>query len=114
MQIRCGFSDVVLAGGVDVMSAAPFYSCEGRWGIMTPSLQLHDALARGRVTAGGVNHPLPGGMIETAENLRREFAVSREDQDALALQSQQRAGEALRSGLFTQETVPVPVRTRKG
>ncbi|WP_030178431.1 acetyl-CoA C-acetyltransferase [Streptomyces sp. NRRL S-813] len=114
MQIRCGFSDVVIAGGVDVMSAAPFYTHAGRWGIRTPSLELHDSLARGRATAGGVNHPVPGGMIETAENLRREFAVSREDQDALALRSQQRAGRAMADGLFKEEIVPVTVRTRKG
>ncbi|MEU6812953.1 acetyl-CoA C-acetyltransferase [Streptomyces sp. NPDC046831] len=114
MQIKSGFSDVVVAGGVDVMSAAPFYTHEGRWGIRTPSLELHDSLARGRATAGGVNHPVPGGMIETAENLRREFAISREDQDALALRSQQRAGRAMADGLFKEEIVPVTVRTRKG
>ncbi|NEC19910.1 beta-ketoacyl synthase N-terminal-like domain-containing protein, partial [Streptomyces parvus] len=77
MQIRAGFSDVVIAGGVDVMSAAPYYTHDGRWGIKGPGLQLHDALARGRVTAGGVNHPVPGGMIETAENLRREYGIGR-------------------------------------
>ncbi len=53
-------------------------------------------------------------MIETAENLRREYAVSRADQDALALRSQQRAGAALAEGRFAAETVPVTVRTRKG
>ncbi|MER6614388.1 acetyl-CoA C-acetyltransferase [Streptomyces xantholiticus] len=114
MQIRAGFSDVVIAGGVEVMSAAPYYTHDGRWGIKGPGLQLHDSLARGRVTAGGVNHPVPGGMIETAENLRREYRISREDQDALALRSQQRAGRAIRAGLFAEEIVPVPVRTRKG
>ncbi|GGW24183.1 acetyl-CoA acetyltransferase [Streptomyces xantholiticus] len=114
MQIRAGFSDVVIAGGVEVMSAAPYYTHDGRWGIKGPGLQLHDSLARGRVTAGGVNHPVPGGMIETAENLRREFGISREDQDALALRSQQRAGRAIRAGLFAEEIVPVPVRARKG
>lgn len=114
MQIKAGFSEVVVAGGVEVMSAAPYYTHEGRWGIKGPGLQLHDALARGRVTAGGARHPVPGGMIETAENLRRDFAISRADQDALALRSQRRAGEALEKGLFEAETVPVTVRTRKG
>ncbi|MFJ3104002.1 acetyl-CoA C-acetyltransferase [Streptomyces sp. NPDC086835] len=114
MQIRAGFSDVVIAGGVEVMSAAPYYTHDGRWGIKGPGLQLHDSLARGRVTAGGVNHPVPGGMIETAENLRREYGISREDQDALALRSQQRAGRAIGTGLFDDEIVPVPVRGRKG
>ncbi|MFF8281486.1 acetyl-CoA C-acetyltransferase [Streptomyces albus] len=114
MQIRAGFSEVVIAGGAEVMSAAPYYTHEGRWGVKGPALTLHDSLARGRVTAGGVHHPVPGGMIETAENLRREFSVGREEQDALALRSQQRAGRALTQGLFAAETVPVTVRTRKG
>ncbi|NIH80594.1 acetyl-CoA C-acetyltransferase [Amycolatopsis viridis] len=114
MQIRAGFSEVVLAGGAEVMSAAPYYTHEGRWGIKGPGLQLHDSLARGRATAGGVHHPIPGGMIETAENLRREYGISREDQDALALASQQRAARAMENGLFAEEIVPVTVQTRKG
>ncbi|MFD9955758.1 acetyl-CoA C-acetyltransferase [[Kitasatospora] papulosa] len=114
MQIRAGFSDVVIAGGVDVMSAAPYYTHDGRWGIKGPGLQLHDSLARGRVTAGGLHHPVPGGMIETAENLRRAYAISRADQDALALRSQTRAARAVREGRYDAETVPVTVRTRKG
>ncbi|TPQ22614.1 acetyl-CoA C-acetyltransferase [Streptomyces sporangiiformans] len=111
MQIRSGFSEVVVAGGVEVMSGAPFYTHEGRWGIKGPGLQLHDALARGRVTAGGDRYPVPGGMIETAENLRREFGISRADQDALALRSQQRVARAIDEGLFKDEIVPVVVRT---
>ncbi|OKJ04017.1 acetyl-CoA acetyltransferase [Streptomyces sp. CB01249] len=114
MQIRAGFSEVVIAGGVDVMSGAPYYTHDGRWGIKGPGLQLHDALARGRVTAGGVHHPVPGGMIETAENLRRAYGISREDQDALALRSQRRAGLAAAEGRYEKETVPVTVKTRKG
>ncbi|MFE7459996.1 acetyl-CoA C-acetyltransferase [Streptomyces sp. NPDC057554] len=114
MQIRTGFSEVVIAGGVDVMSAAPYYTHDGRWGIKGPGLQLHDSLARGRVTAGGRRHPVPGGMIETAENLRREYGISRADQDALALRSQRRAATALAGGRYAAETVPVTVRTRKG
>ncbi|ARF76075.1 acetyl-CoA C-acetyltransferase [Streptomyces griseus] len=114
MQIRTGFSEVVIAGGVDVMSAAPYYTHDGRWGIKGPGLQLHDSLARGRVTAGGRHHPVPGGMIETAENLRREYGISRADQDALALRSQRRAATALAEGRYAAETVPVTVRTRKG
>ncbi|MFD5137390.1 acetyl-CoA C-acetyltransferase [Streptomyces sp. NPDC058378] len=113
MQIRAGFSDVVIAGGVDVMSAAPYYTHDGRWGIKGPGLQLHDSLARGRATAGGIHHPVPGGMIETAENLRREYGISRADQDALALRSQARTARAVREGRYDAETVPVTVRTRR-
>ncbi|MGW1432613.1 acetyl-CoA C-acetyltransferase [Streptomyces sp. NPDC002431] len=114
MQIRAGFSEVVVAGGVDVMSVAPYYTHDGRWGIKGPGLQLHDALARGRVTAGGLHHPVPGGMIETAENLRRAYDIGRAEQDDLALRSQQRAARAAAEGRYDAEIVPVTVRNRKG
>jgi acetyl-CoA C-acetyltransferase len=74
---------------------------------------LEDRLVRGRVTAGGIHHPVPGGMIETAENLRRQYAIPREEQDELALRSHQRAVAAQQSGAFAQEIVPVEVRDRK-
>ncbi|CAM5434981.1 hypothetical protein SMICM304S_12189 [Streptomyces microflavus] len=99
----------MIAGGVDVMSAAPYYTHDGRWGIKGPGLQLHDSLARGRVTAGGVHHPVPGGMIETAENLRREYGISRADQDALALRSRHGAARAAAEGRYEAETAPVTV-----
>ncbi|GAA4615383.1 acetyl-CoA C-acetyltransferase [Saccharopolyspora hordei] len=114
MQVQTGVSDVVLAGGAESMSNAPFYTTEARWGIRGSGLELHDSLARGRVTAGGANHPVPGGMLETAENLRREYQVSRTEQDELAVRSQQRAGAAQSAGLFAEEIVPVTVRSRKG
>ena len=114
MQIDAGFSRIVIAGGVDVMSRAPYYSHEGRWGTRKPSIEFHDSLARGRLTAGGLNHPVPGGMIETAENLRREFDISREDQDRLALQSQQRVAAAIAAGSFDDEMVPITISGRKG
>ncbi|TDD75113.1 acetyl-CoA C-acyltransferase [Actinomadura darangshiensis] len=114
MQIQTGVSDLIIAGGAESMSGAPFYTTQGRWGIRGPSLELHDALARGRVTAGGVNHPVPGGMLETAENLRREYGIGREEQDELAVRSHRRAVAAQRSGVFGEEIVPVTLRSRKG
>ncbi|MEV4649003.1 acetyl-CoA C-acetyltransferase [Saccharopolyspora sp. NPDC049357] len=114
MQVQTGVSDVVLAGGAESMSSAPFYTTEARWGIRGSGLELHDSLARGRTTAGGKNHPVPGGMLETAENLRREYGIAREEQDELAVRSQQRAAEAQKAGRFDDELVPVPVRSRKG
>ncbi|GAA2361666.1 acetyl-CoA C-acetyltransferase [Saccharopolyspora halophila] len=114
MQVQTGISDVVLAGGVESMSSAPLYSTEARWGIRGSGLQLHDSLARGRTTAGGQNYPVPGGMLETAENLRREYGIPRAEQDELALRSQQRAAEAQRAGRFDEEILPVTVRSRKG
>jgi acetyl-CoA C-acetyltransferase len=106
MQVQTGASDVVLAGGVESMSNAPFYTVEGRRGL-SGDLRLHDALARGRTTAGGRDHPTPGGMVETAENLRADYRISREDQDAFALRSHQRAVAAQQAGRFDDELVPV-------
>ncbi|MFF5261814.1 acetyl-CoA C-acetyltransferase [Actinomadura viridis] len=114
MQVQTGASDLVIAGGAESMSNAPFYTTKARWGVRTPSLELHDGLAQGRVTAGGVNHPVPGGMLETAENLRREYGISREEQDRLAVMSHERAVAAQREGRFADEIVPVTVRFRKG
>jgi acetyl-CoA C-acetyltransferase len=114
MQVRSGASELVLAGGAESMSNAPFYSTAMRWGAKGgPGVMLHDALARGRVTAGGVNHPVPGGMLETAENLRREYGIPREEQDELAVRSHRRAAAARDSGRFADEIIPVTVRGRK-
>ncbi|MGZ4508850.1 MAG: acetyl-CoA C-acetyltransferase [Blastococcus sp.] len=114
MQVQTGASDVVLAGGAESMSNAPFYSTAMRWGVKAgPGVLLQDGLARGRVTAGGQNHPVPGGMIETAENLRREYKISREEQDEYAVRSHQRAAAAADSGKFADEIVPITVTSRK-
>jgi acetyl-CoA C-acetyltransferase len=115
MQVQSGVSEVVLAGGAESMSNAPFYSTAMRWGAGTgPGVMLHDALVRGRVTAGGVLHPVPGGMLETAENLRREYGVSRQEQDEYAVESHRRAARASEAGCFAEEIVPVTVPNRKG
>jgi len=114
MQVQTGGSDLILAGGAESMSQAEFYATGMRWGVKGEAVALSDRLARARVTAGGRNYPVPGGMIETAENLRAEFSISREDQDALAVQSHQRAVAAQKNGIFAEEIVPVTVPQRKG
>jgi acetyl-CoA C-acetyltransferase len=114
MQVQTGASEVVVAGGAESMSSAAFYSTSMRWGARGEGILLHDTLARGRTTAGGKNFPVPGGMVETAENLRREYRISRADQDQLALRSHKRAVAAQQSGVFAEEIVPVPVKTRRG
>jgi acetyl-CoA acetyltransferase family protein len=114
MQIQTGIADLVLAGGVESMSQAEFYATDIRWGVKPGGVMLNDRLARPRVTAGGIHHPVPGGMLETAENLRREYAISRAEQDELALRSHQRAIAAQQNGTFAQEIVPVVVKTRDG
>jgi acetyl-CoA C-acetyltransferase len=115
MQVQTGVSELVLAGGTESMSNAPFYSTGMRWGARSgPGVMLHDALARGRVTAGGRHHPVPGGMIETAENLRREYRIPRAEQDEFAVRSHQRAAAAQAEGRFADEIVPVTIHGRKG
>src|SRR4029077_915955 len=103
MQVEAGAADLVLAGGVESMSQAEFYATGLRWGVRGTGVTLEDRLARSRVTAGGVNHPVPGGMLETAENLRRQYGISRSEQDELALRSHQRAVAAQRAGTFAEE-----------
>lgn len=113
-HISSGAADLIIAGGAESMSTTE-YTVDGsiRWGVKGGDLVLHDRLAQGRETAGGKNHPIPGGMIETAENLREEYDISRADQDALAARSQQLAVAAQERGDFGSEIVPVTVPGRR-
>jgi acetyl-CoA C-acetyltransferase len=114
MEVQTGVADVVLAGGAESMSQTEYYSTTMRWGARADNVMFYDRLARGRITAGGKNYPVPGGMIETAENLRREYKVSREEQDELSLLSHQRAVAAQTEGRFKDEIVPVTIPGRAG
>lgn len=114
LQVGAGDADLVVAGGTESMSNVPFYSTDMRWGAGRTGVTIHDGLVRGRLTAGGRNHPVPGGMLETAENLRRRYSLSRAAQDELAVTSHQRATTAQRTGVFAEEIVPVPVSARDG
>ena len=113
MQVQTGVADLVLAGGAESMSQAEFYATGIRWGIRGGGAALVDRLARGRVTAGGREHQLPGGMIETAENLRREYGIPRVEQDEFALRSHRRAVAAQEDGTFAEEIVPIRVSSRR-
>jgi len=113
MQVQTGVADLIIAGGAESMSQAELYSTGLRWGARSGGAMLEDRLVRGRVTAGGVNYPVPGGMIETAENLRRAYRIPRAEQDELALRSHRHATAAQRNGTFAQEIVPVEIRDRK-
>ncbi|MGK5112448.1 acetyl-CoA C-acetyltransferase [Geodermatophilus sp. CPCC 205506] len=114
MRVQTGACDTVIAGGAESMSQAEHYTVGGRFGYRGDSTPMWDRIARGRITSGGKRHPVEGGMLETAENLRREFSISREAQDRLALSSHQRAVAAMRDGRFKEEIVPVTVSTRRG
>ncbi len=113
MRVQTGVAEVVIAGGAESMSQVEHYALGLRWGGHA-DVTLHDRLGRGRVTAGGRHHPVEGGMLETAENLRRELTISREDQDDLALRSHQRAVAAQQDGRFDAELAPVTVPSRRG
>ena len=112
MQVQTGVADVVIAGGVESMSTAEFYATSVRWGPNRGSISLTDPLNRGRVTAGSRRYPVPGGMLETAENVRKQYGISRQEQDEYALRSHQRAIAAWDAGKFGAETVPVPLKVK--
>jgi acetyl-CoA C-acetyltransferase len=114
LQVANGDNDVVIAGGAESMSNVAFYSTDMRWGGARGGVKVHDGLARGRTTAGGRHYPVPGGMLETAENLRRQYGISRREQDELAVRSHQRAGAAQLAGRFADELAPVTVPGVRG
>ena len=113
-QVSSGDNDLVVAGGAESMSNASFYSVDMRWGGARTGIAMHDSLVRARSTAGGKNYPVPGGMIETAENLRKEYEISREEQDELAVESHTRAVRAQKDGVLAEEIIPVTVPGRGG
>ena len=115
MLIQTENADVVIAGGVESMSNAEFYSNESRWGARFGSVTLHDRLARARETISPEERfGYISGMIETAENLSKQYEVTRTEQDEYALRSHQRATAAMEAGKFDGQTVAVPIPQRRG
>ena len=113
MAVQTGGASLVLAGGAESMSGATYYSQAPRWGTKAGGFEMKDALAEGRVHAGGRNHPVWGGMIETAENVRQRYSIGREEQDRLAVRSHEKATAAIKDGRFDDELVAVTVPGRK-
>lgn len=113
MQVASGVSKLVIAGGAESMSRVEHYALL-RQGVRGDGVELADRLARARVNAGGRNHPIPGGMIETAENVRRDYGITRQQQDEYALSSHRKAASAQAEGRFAHEIVPVEVTGRRG
>jgi acetyl-CoA C-acetyltransferase len=107
LQVGNDDHDLVIAGGCESMSNVAFYSTDMRWGGARSGVRVHDGLARGRTTAGGRHYPVPDGMLETAENLRRQYGISRLEQDELAVRSHQRAVAAQKDGILAEEIIPV-------
>lgn len=115
MMVQSGAADVVIAGGVESMSNIEYYTTDMRWGARTGNVRMYDRLDRGRERSQPVERfGKISGMIETAENLARDYGISREAADAFAVRSHQRATDAWEAGRFNDEIVPVSVPQRKG
>ncbi|RZJ15943.1 MAG: acetyl-CoA C-acyltransferase, partial [Haliea sp.] len=115
MMVQTGNADVVLVAGVESMSNIEYYSNDMRWGTRAGSVTMHDRLQRGRERAQPVERfGVISGMPETAENLASDYGITREESDAFALRSHQRADSAWNEGRFDAECVPVPVPQKKG
>ena len=115
MMVQSGAADVVMAGGVESMSNIEYYTTDMRWGSRAGSVKLHDRLERGRERSQPeARFGYISGMIETAENLARDYGISRQEADEYAVRSHQRAAQAWASGRFNDEIVPVSVPQRKG
>jgi len=115
MMVQSGAADVVVAGGVESMSNIEYYTTDMRWGMRSGSTKLHDRLERGRERSQPVaRFGAISGMIETAENLAREYGITREQSDEYAARSQQRAAAAWDAGRFEAELVPLNVPQKKG
>ena len=109
-EVLLGRARAVLAGGVESMSRVPYLAEGARWGFRVGDAELVDGMYR-----DGFLDPLSGQLMgETAENLARQYRISREEQDEYALRSQRRAAEAVEGGRFEAEIVPVQVRGLKG
>jgi len=115
MMVQTGAADVVVAGGVESMSSIEHYTTSMRWGSRSGNVALYDRLDRGRERSQPEWRFGPiSGMIETAENVAERYGVTRDEADAFAARSHQRAAAAWRDGKFADEIVPVQVPQRKG
>src|SRR5579863_7891109 len=109
-KIMLGRAEVVLAGGMEAMSRVPYLLESARWGTRIGHQPLVDGMYR-----DGFLCPLSRMVMgETAELLAQEYAISRQEQDAFALASQQRAARALESRRFEDEIAPVTITGKKG
>ncbi len=109
-SIMLGDNDIVVAGGMESMSNVPYYSPNLRWGNKYGNVSLVDGLAQDGLTDVYHNYP----MGNAAELCAKECNISREDQDAFAIESYTRSQAAWNDGKFANEVVPVLIETRKG
>nr|WP_027443472.1 acetyl-CoA C-acetyltransferase [Erythrobacter cryptus] len=115
MMVATGTADVVVAGGVESMSNVEHYTTDLRRGVRMGEMTLHDRLTRGRLMSQPIaRFGIITGMIETAENLAKDYAITREAADAYAVRSHQNAARAWAEGRFAEQLVPVAIPSRKG
>ena len=108
--VKAGFVDVIVAGGTESMSTAPYLLKGARWGYrMGPGEAIDSMIAEGLTCAIEGCH-----MGNTAEAIAAKYGLSRDEQDQFAAESQRRAEEAVRDGRFADEIVPVEIPQRKG
>ncbi|QQS28273.1 MAG: acetyl-CoA C-acyltransferase [Sphingobacteriales bacterium] len=108
--IRLGDNDVVVAGGMESMSNAPFYLTKSRWGMKYGNGELIDAIVR-----DGLQDPYKGYMMgNCGEICAKEYKFTREEQDAYAIESYKRAISANENGYFADEIMPVSISAGKG
>ena len=108
-SILLGDNDIVVCGGVENMSAAPYYTKDARFGAKLGNFELEDSIIHDGLTDTFENYH----MGITAENIVEQFAISREQQDEFAVLSQQKASAAIEKGKFSDEIVPITIKTRK-
>jgi acetyl-CoA C-acetyltransferase len=115
MMIESGHADVVVAGGCESMSNVEHYTTALRGGVRAGNVELWDRLTRGRLLSQPVERfGVISGMIETAENLAKDYDITREAADAFAVRSHRNAANAWEEGKFDAQLVPVEVPQRKG
>lgn len=108
--VKAGYIDVILAGGTESMSNAPYILKGARWGYKMGNVEAIDTMVQEGLTCS-----IKGcHMGVTADEIVKRYNISRADQDAFAAESQRRAEQALNAGVFEQEIVPVDVPQRKG
>mgnify|MGYP000907252621 FL=1 len=108
-SILLGDNDIVVCGGVENMSTAPYYTKDARFGAKLGNFELEDSIIHDGLTDAFENYH----MGITAENIAEQFAISRKQQDEFATLSQQKASTAIEKGKFSNEIVPITIKTRK-
>ena len=108
-SILLGDNDIVVCGGVENMSTAPYYTKDARFGAKLGNFELEDSIIYDGLTDTFENYH----MGITAENIAEQFSISRKQQDKFATLSQQKASTAIEKGKFSNEIVPITIKTRK-